>query len=243
VTGEERAAASAAATPRRAAGAPWREPVLTSLAPGVTLLRLAAGEAAGQAVGAVAEEDVRAAWTALRHRHALALALALPEDDAPIDAATGLIGLAALDLAARGLGLPAALLLGAAVPPSPPAPLAPLPAPLPAGWRHLPPRGAAALREALLDPATLLILADPVEAGGPAGLRRLSAAARAFQVEVALAPAVAHPLALAAAAHLRAGLGWPASRPVFVPGGPTASYQWPPPHDPSAPGFGWSATP
>jgi L-alanine-DL-glutamate epimerase-like enolase superfamily enzyme len=162
------------------------------------------------------------------------LALALPESDAAIPPAEALLALAALDLAARAAGVPAAVLLGAAAPRGA-VPVEPVPDPLPRGWVRLP-ADPAALRESLMAPHTLLILADPMAAGGPGGLRRLAAAARAFQVELALAPAVAHPLALAAAAQLRAGLAWPLSRPLLAAGDGWEA-------DPAAPGFGWSATP
>lgn len=82
----------------------------------------------------------------------------------------------------------------------------------------------------LLDPATLLLLADPVAAGGPGGVRRLAAAARAFQVELALAPAP-HPAAIAGAAQLRAMHPWLRHRPLYAP------LPWQP--DPAAPGSGW----
>lgn len=206
---------------------------LSAPAPGVALLRLATGGHAGWAAGpAVAEAALREAIAAFSHPDAIAaFALGLPAEGAALDAAGGLVALAALDLLARREGVPAAILLGGA-PPSGAVPVeAPPTGALPRGVVRLPadPEG---LRGALLDPATLLVLAEPAAAGGPPGLRRLAAAARAFQVEVALAPAVAHPAAIAAAAQLRAGIPWLAARPILAEAPPWVA-------DPAAPGFGW----
>jgi len=197
-------------------------------APGLLLLRLAAGGQAGWAAGAGTAEAAHGALVALARRDPAELALGLPEEGSAVDPARGLVAMAALDLLARQEGVPAAMLLGGT---AGNVPLAPPPGdPLPAGMVRLP-GDPAALRAALLDPATLMIVAEPVAAGGPPGLRRLAAAARAFQVEVALLP-VPHPAAVAAAAHLRAGIPWLGSRPVL------ADAAWRP--DPERPGFGWA---
>jgi len=191
------------------------------------LLCLSDGTHRGWACGAVAEATARAALAAETGRDPTELALRLPSEEEVPDAAAGLVAMAALDLAARREGVPAALLLGAAPPLS--APVTSPEGPLPRGATWLP-ANAAALRQALLDPATLLLLADPVAAGGPGAVRRLAAAARAFQVELALAPAP-HPAAVAGAAQLRAALPWLRHRPLY------AALPWQP--DPAAPGFGW----
>lgn len=193
---------------------------------GLLLLGLTDGMHCGWACGAVAQPAVRAALEAAVGRDPAELALRLPAGEEAPDAAAGLVAMAALDLAARQEGVPAAVLLGAAPPAS--IPVVPLPE-LPRGAAWLP-ADAAGLRQALLDPATLLLLADPVAAGGPGGMRRLAAAARAFQVELALAPAP-HPAAIAGAAQLRAAHPWLRHRPLHA-----ALLWWP---DPAAPGFGW----
>lgn len=191
------------------------------------LLGLSDGTYRGWACGAVAEPAARAALEAATGRDPAELALRLPSEEEAPDAAAGLVAMAALDLAARRERVPAAVLLGAAPPAT--VPITPPETTLPRGAVWLP-RDAAGLRQALLDPATLLLIADPVAAGGPGEVRRLAAAARAFQVELALAP-VPHPAAIAGAAQLRAGRPWLRHRPLY------AALPWQP--DPAAPGFGW----
>ncbi|WP_424137883.1 hypothetical protein [Roseomonas chloroacetimidivorans] len=192
-----------------------------SLPGGARALRLSAAEAEGWSLGDAGAEEVLDA--AMLTRPALSLAL---DPAVPVSPSGGLLATAALDLAARERKIPAALLLGAAQPAQIEAASAEAPAA---------PREAAALRAALLDPATLILSAEPGSLG-PSGLRRLAAAARVFNVEVALRPASNHVFTAAMLLHLRATHPWLGRTPpdgtglLAAPPGPGFG----PPPDPAA---------
>ncbi len=161
---------------------------------GVRALRLLEGSREGWAVGAVPDDEPVSGNIDLS-TPSLSMALA---PAVPATPGAGLLSTAALDLAARERGITAAALLGAA-PPSPVEGIS-------AGALDAP-RDARALREALLDPETLILSVEP-GALGPSGLRRLAAAARVFDVEVALRPATEIPFAAAMLLHLRSMHPW-----------------------------------
>ncbi|WP_198384166.1 hypothetical protein [Roseomonas sp. KE2513] len=165
-----------------------------SLPGGVRALRLSDGAEEGWAVGAVpADEPVSPTIDLAAPSMSIALDPAVPTT-----AGAGLFATAALDLAARERGVSAAVLLGAA----PPSAVRGIPIGAPPA-----PRDAHALREALLNPGTIILSADPGSLG-PSGLRRLAAAARVFNVEVALRPAIDAPFAWALLLHLRSMHPW-----------------------------------